>query len=246
MLTDKTISEFLSELKINFSAGQKNKLLLYLDILLEKNKSINITGSKTREDIFIRQILDSLSIFKYFDYKQIPLASELGIIDIGSGGGLPGIPMAIFMEKSNFTLLDSRNKISLFLADIINHLTLKNVRALNGRAEILSREDGYREKFDLVVSRAVGNTRVISELAIPFCAKSGKIIFYKSRKVADEIEGAGKTINLLGAGIEELFEVKVPNLDEYRSLLILKKESNTLYKYPRKYAKIIKTPLICL
>jgi 16S rRNA (guanine527-N7)-methyltransferase len=162
---------------------------------------------------------------------------------VGTGGGLPGIPLAVFLTSSNIILLDSRIKICIFLNQVVAELKLKNAVIVNGRAELLSHESGFRENFDLVVSRALGNVRQVSEITVPFCKTGGRIILYKSKKVHEEINEAKEALNILSAETEEIFETDVPDLNKYRVLLVIKKLKSTLYKYPRKYAKMLKKPL---
>jgi 16S rRNA (guanine527-N7)-methyltransferase len=139
-------------------------------------------------------------------------------------------------------LLDSRKKTGNFLIRTLKELDIKNAEVIIGRAEILSHRESLREKFDLVVARAVANLGILSELTIPFCKIGGRIILYKSKKLKDELSAAEKTISILGGKVADIVRVEIPMLEEYRVLLIIKKEEITLYKYPRKYVRILKIP----
>lgn len=227
-------------MKIKAGISEIEKINLFLDLIIEKNKYLNITGTKEKDQVIIRHFIDCLSIFQYLDKTSRKNLKLKKIIDIGTGGGLPGILLAIFLKNSEIYLLDSKNKIIEFLKTVIDKLGLENTTMLKGRAEDFARAPLYRESFDLVVSRAFGKLSLLSEIAVPFCKIGGRILFYKSRKVFREIEKSKSIILQTGAVIDKIMEVQVPLLDEYRSILILKKERQTLYNYPRKYAKMLK------
>jgi 16S rRNA (guanine527-N7)-methyltransferase len=240
--------EISSELKnilrsLCISTGNKeiNSLLMYLELLYTGNKELNLTGTKDKNMILVRHIFDSLGIFQFFDICGIGKSSRLKIIDVGTGAGLPGIPIAIFLKHSEISLLDSKKKITDFLASTACRLQLLNTRILAGRAEVLANDKEFCGAFDIVTARAVANVSTLAELTIPFCRVGGKAVLYKSRKLYEELAAATPKINALGAKVEDIVDVKIPLLDEYRTLLILKKEFPTLYKYPGKYGKIFKS-----
>jgi len=235
----------LSEINLNFTKEDIVKIEEYIDILLEHNKQTNLVGTKLEQDILIRHVLDSLSIFKYSNYFFIHNNREnFKILDIGTGAGLPGILISIFLKDTHVYLMDKKSKAINFLKETVHKLKLSNVYIIEGSAEILGHDKKYRENFNVVLSRAVGKFNIVCELMLPFCKIGGKIIFYKSKKLNEEIEEYKNIIPILGGRIDKILEVKVPNLDEYRAFLSILKESSTLYKYPRKYAKMIKMPLI--
>ncbi|MBN1298711.1 MAG: 16S rRNA (guanine(527)-N(7))-methyltransferase RsmG [Actinobacteria bacterium] len=212
-------------------------------MLYEGNKHFNITGTKEKDPILTRHIIDSLGIFKYFESNGIDSKSTLRVLDVGTGGGLPGIPVSIFLRNSEFILLDAKGKTIDFLNSVISALGLSNASAIKGRAEIVAHEDIFRESFDIVTSRAMGHAGFLSEIMIPFCRIGGKAIIYKSRKLSEELKGLDKAMEKIGFVLESKTEIKIPFLKEYRVLLVLKKEFSTLYKYPRKYDKMLKMPI---
>jgi len=165
------------------------------------------------------------------------------LLDIGTGAGLPGILLSILLPESEIILLDKSMKKSSFLKESLEILELNNASVLTGRAEELSRKKQYRENFDIVTARAVTKFNILMELAIPFCNINGKIIFYKSKKVFEEIKEHGKAISMLGGEFEELVTVDVPGLEGFRAFLIINKGKRTLLKYPRNFAQIKKNPL---
>jgi 16S rRNA (guanine527-N7)-methyltransferase len=244
MIAEDILIDALEQLKINFTGNHVVKIKKYLDIVDEFNKKINLIGTKEKQEILIRHFIDCLSIFQYLNNNLINRGPALKILDIGTGAGLPGILLAIIMEDKYFYLLDKKEKVIKFLKEIKRELELNNVEILFGEAESFAHNPGYRESFDLVLARAVGKFNIVCELMLPFCKIRGKAIFYKSKKVFNEIENYSSTISILGGDIEGLFEINVPYLEEYRVLLVINKVKSTLYKYPRKYAKILKTPLL--
>jgi 16S rRNA (guanine527-N7)-methyltransferase len=239
MIDQIIINNYILSLGISPEKGDIEKLQTYLEILFEYNKNINLVGTKNRDEILVRHFFDCLSIFNYFNCSDIKIVKPEKLLDIGTGAGLPGILLAIFLKKSEIYLLDSKSKALTFLKKVINILKLDNTHILSGRAEELAHNNKYRENFDIVVSRALAKTSVLTELAVPFCNIGGKAVLYKSKNLTEELRFSNKIIETMGAVIEDIFEVKVPCLEEYRALLILKKVTSTIYKYPRKYGKIL-------
>jgi 16S rRNA (guanine527-N7)-methyltransferase len=239
MLEQSLINNYILSLGICPDEGDIEKLNVYLDILFEYNKNINLVGTKNRNEILIRHFFDCLSIFNFLNCPDIKIIQISKLLDVGTGAGLPGILLSIFLKKSEIYLLDSKNKAITFLKKVVTDLKLDNAVVLSGRAEEIAHDTKYREKFDVVVSRALAKTTVLTELAVPFCKIGGRAILYKSKNLAEELRLSDKIISAMGAEIENILEVKIPGLDEYRALLILKKVSPTIYKYPRKYGKIL-------
>jgi 16S rRNA (guanine527-N7)-methyltransferase len=239
MIEHSIIENYILSLGISPDEGDIENLQAYLDILFEYNKSVNLVGTKNYDEILIRHFFDCLSIFNFLNHPDHKTIKTNTILDIGTGAGLPGILLAIFLKKSNIYLLDSKNKAITFLKIAINSLKLDNAYVLSGRAEELAHNTRYREKFDVVVSRALAKTSILSELSIPFIKIGGRAVLYKSKNLSEELQFSDKIISAVGSEVESIFEVKIPGLDEYRALLILKKVSATIYKYPRKYGKIL-------
>ncbi len=233
----------LKEFGVCFSKIQVKALRKYLDMVYEYNKKINLTGTKDKEGILIRHILDSISLLKYKKEFFTIKGKDKKLLDVGTGAGLPGIPLSILMDNWVFYLLDDSLKKINFLETVVKELNIKNVITLNGRAEQLAKIIDYREAFNVVVSRAVAKYNILVELTIPFCRINGKIIFYKSKKIIGEIKRNRDSVLNLGGRINSLFEVKVPYLNEYRSFLVIKKVKDSPLIYPRSFNKIKKKPL---
>ncbi len=240
---DNSIELSLEELGVGYSYNQINALKAYLEILYKYNKKINLTGTKGKEDILKRHILDSLSLLRHRSEFFKDNCRKQKILDLGTGAGLPGIPLSIFLSESTLYLLENSLKKINFLNAAARELNLKNVRIIRGRAEELGRERNYRGDFDIIMARAVAKINILNELAIPFCKINGKIIFYKSRKINIDIRESKESILKLGGAIDKLLEVRVPYINEYRVFLVISKVKESPDIYPRSFNKIKKNPL---
>jgi len=194
---DSIVKNYVLALGISPDEGGIEKLNLYLDMLFEYNKSINLVGTKNRDEILIRHFFDCLSIFNFLNCPDNKIIKKDKLLDIGTGAGLPGILLSIFLKKSEIYLLDSKNKAIIFLKKVIDILKLDNAHVLSGRAEELAHDNRYREKFDIVVSRALAKTSVLTELAVPFCKVGGRAVFYKSKNLAEELRFSDKIIKII-------------------------------------------------
>lgn len=224
-----------NDINITITEGQIEKFYIYMNELLEWNEKINLTAIEDENEIIIKHFIDSLTIKKYIKDKK-------SMIDIGTGAGFPGIPIAIMNNNINITLLDSLNKRVNFLNNIIQKLELKNVIAIHGRAEDFAKLEKYREKFDIVTSRAVAPFNVLLEYMLPFNKVDGKSISMKGSNV-DEIEDSDKALNELGGKIEKIEKINLPMIEAKRNIIIIKKVKNTPKKYPRKAGIPKKEPL---
>jgi len=166
-------------------------------------------------------------------------------LDLGSGAGLPGILIAIFIKDANIVLIEKNNKKAEFLKFAAEELGLKNVYAVNKPAEEIGRENRYREKFDFCIARAVAKIEILSELIIPFCKINGKIFLYKSSKALEETSKIRSFSKKLGIFKQEIFETEVPRLDEYRAFIVMEKNKVTPLSFPRNYAVIKRESLFC-
>lgn len=236
-------SKFISGLKefnIELSSKQIEQYHQYYELLIEWNSFMNLTAITEWDEVVTKHFIDSLSLIKAvpdLNYKSY------SVIDIGTGAGFPGIPLKIAFPDLKITLMDSLNKRVKFLNEVINNLGLKDVEAVHSRAEELGQNISYRASFDLVVSRAVANMTVLSELCLPFVAKGGKFISYKSSKIDEEYDQAKKAIDILGGKYSSQVEFTLPDSDIYRNLFIIDKVLDTPKKYPRKAGTPAKEPL---
>lgn len=233
-----TLEKGSNDLGISLGQKEKEKFLKYKELLLEWNEKINITAITEDREVDIKHFLDSLTAF---DSEK--LKGNKKIIDIGTGGGFPGLPLKIINDELEVTLLDSLNKRIIFLNEVIENLGLENIDAIHGRAEELSRKEEYREKYDICISRAVASLDTLSEYCLPFVKKGGYFISMKGPEVEDEIKQSKNAINILGGKVECTKIITIPQSDIKHSLIIIKKIRQTPTKYPRGGGKPKKKPL---
>ena len=230
----------LEELNITLTDEQIEQFLQYYEMLVEKNKVMNLTGITEYEEVIQKHFLDSLSLI-----RVIPdIASQkLTVIDLGTGAGFPGIPLKIAFPDLEITLMDSLNKRILFLQEVIDALGLKKVSAVHGRAEEMASNATHRQQYDLCVSRAVSNLAVLTEYCLPFVKKGGLFVSYKSADSDAEIQEGKKAISILGGKLTSVDKFQLPDSDLRRALVCIKKVKDTPKKYPRKAGTPAKLPL---
>lgn len=224
----------LNNLNIGITSEQIQKLETYSNLLQEYNKHTNITAITDQKSIYLKHFFDSLTITKIID-----LTKYQNLLDIGSGGGFPGIVLKIIYPNLHITLLDSNNKKTNFQKYIIDKLNLKNIEAINERAEIYIKNS---PKYDIVTARAVSNLNTLSELSIPFVKQDGYFIAMKG-ELNKELETSINAIKILGGNVEEIIKFNLPIENSERTLIKIKKIKETPQEYPRTYDKIIKKPL---
>lgn len=227
----------LKELNIHLDDTQIGQFIDYYKMLVEKNKVMNLTTITEFSDVIIKHFLDSLSIVKIYR----PLNDK--ILDIGTGAGLPGIPIKIAFPETSIVLMDSLNKRIGFLEEVIEKLNLKKISTIHGRAEDYGKNISYRESFDICTSRAVANLSTLSEYCIPFVNINGSFISYKSGNIRDETNEARRAIEILGGNLVRTKEFDLPLTNMSRSLIQIKKVKKTPDKYPRTAGKPSKEPL---
>lgn len=228
----------LLELGVTLDDHQINQFITYYKMLVEWNEVMNLTAITEYDDVLKKHFVDSLSLIKAYDVSR-----KAKVIDVGTGAGFPGLALKIAYPSLQITLLDSLNKRIQFLNSVIEQLGLTGVDTVHGRAEDFAKPDKLREKYDLCVSRAVANLSTLSEYCLPFVREGGLFISYKSEKISEEIEKAGKAISTLGGKVEGQVEFILPESDIYRNLFIIKKVKKTPSKYPRKAGLPSKEPL---
>lgn len=229
--------EGLNALHIELNDLQKQQFIDYYELLIERNKVMNLTAITEFTEVVQKHFIDSLSLVKVLR----PTSEK--ILDLGTGAGFPGIPLKIAFPETDLVLLDSLQKRLKFLDEVIDKLELKKIQTLHGRAEDYGRDTDYREQFDICVSRAVAKLSSLSEYCIPFVKKGGCFISYKSGKVEEELSMSGKALQILGAKTEKVEHFILPGTDIERTLLLIKKNSTTPRNYPRSAGKPSKEPL---
>lgn len=228
----------LEKLNIELSEEKLNQFLTFYEMLIEKNKVMNLTAITAFEEVIEKHFLDSLSLANSMDLNQ-----NLKVLDLGTGAGFPGIPLKIVFPELEIVLMDSLNKRVLFLQEVIEKLQLSQITAVHGRAEEMARKPEYREQFDLCVSRAVANLASLSEYCIPFVKEGGRFISYKSGEVEEEAAQAKKAVQILGGKISRIQKFTLVGTDLSRSFVWIEKKKKTPKGYPRKAGTPSKSPI---
>ena len=231
------LRKILSENDITCSDEQLMMLIRFYEMLVEKNKVMNLTAITDFEEVAIKHFADSLTIGRAIK----PETQK--IIDVGTGAGFPGIPLKIVYPGIRLTLLDSLNKRLVFLNEVIDELGLKDIETVHARAEEAASKPDYREQYDIVVSRAVANLSTLVEYCLPFASVGGCFISYKGEKAAAELSEAGKAIKILGGGNAVSYDFSLVGTDYSRSLIRIDKISSTPKKYPRAGGKPSSAPI---
>lgn len=242
-MSDRDNSAFLADLKewnLELNETQLMQLEKYYEMLVEKNKVMNLTAITEYEDVLKKHFLDSLALSQLMklDGKKVKL------LDMGTGAGFPGIPLKIAFPELEVTLMDSLNKRIVFLQEVINELGLTGITAVHGRAEEAALKPEYRENFDFCVSRAVARLVSLSEFCLPFVKQGGYFVPYKSGEIKEELQEAKFAIRELGAEYRKTYEYQLPNSDIERTLIQIEKLKQTPKKYPRGGGKPLKQPLL--
>ena len=228
--------EGLLNLKLELTEKQIEQFLIYYEMLIEKNKVMNLTAITEYDEVIEKHFLDSISLCQVYD-----LSKPVTILDMGTGAGFPGIPLKIAFPEVEITLADSLNKRIKFLDEVIEALGLEKVTTVHARAEELARNKEHRESYDVVVSRAVANLSTLGEYCIPFVKQGGCFISYKSGEVEEEVENAKKGIKILGGQIKDIYKFNLS--DQKRSFITIEKIKTTPKTYPRKAGTPAKMPL---
>lgn len=228
----------LEKWKIPFSGIQQEQLSIYYEMLVEKNKVMNLTAITEFEDVLEKHFLDSIAVACY-----VNLTDQLSLIDLGTGAGFPGMPLKIMFPNLKFTLADSLNKRIVFLNEVIDELKLEGITTIHGRAEDLASDKNYRERYDYCVSRAVANLSTLSEYCLPFVKVGGTFISYKSGEIEEELTAAKKAIFLLGGQMSKVVPFQLEGTDISRSFVMIEKVKKTSRAYPRKSGIPSKKPL---
>lgn len=236
--------EKITEGAVILSDKQLSMFEQYYEMLVEKNKVMNLTAITEREEVILKHFIDSLAIAGYVKLWEKPYT----LIDVGTGAGFPGVPLKIAFPNLRVTLFDSLNKRIKFLQEVMDALSLQGVDeescvAIHGRAEEGARKKELRGQFDFAVSRAVANMAVLAEYCIPFVKQDGYFISYKTETVDEEIKQAKKAISLLGGAYEKTEKLLLSDSDIKRSFVFIKKKKPTPNVYPRKAGTASKQPL---
>lgn len=240
----RTIEEdFIQQLSlfgITLSSDQLEKFRKYYGNLIKWNEVMNLTTITGEKEVYSKHFLDSLSIVGLIPPQSF---ENLSVIDIGTGAGFPGLPIAIAFPDVQVTLVDSLQKRVRFLEETTQLLGIENVQVVHARAEDHARIESEREKYDIAVSRAVAKLNVLAEYCLPFVRKGGYFIAYKAEKIKEEMEEGKKAVNILGGRVDQVISFQLPGTDYGRTLVQVIKDNHTSGKYPRKAGTPAKDPL---
>ena len=228
-----------AEAGIPLTAEQIGQFSVYHEMLLDWNTRMNLTALTAPEDVAVKHIIDSLTA-----YDAALFDGARTLIDVGTGAGLPGIPLAVYAPHLTVTLLDSLNKRVRFLTEVTAAMGLQNVRCIHARAEEAARTAEHRAAYDIAVSRAVARLPVLLEYTLPFVRVGGTLLALKGRAYAEEQKEARRAAEVLGGGRITARPVHLPGLDDVRAILTVTKERQTPAAYPRGGGAPTRRPLL--
>lgn len=228
----------LGQLNISYDDEIIKKYRLYMEGILDWNEKVNLTSITCRDEFIIKHYIDSVMCVPCKEFQNAER-----IIDVGTGGGFPGIPLALAAPDKEFVLMDSLNKRIKIINELCSEIGIDNVTAVHARAEELARNKNHREGYDLCVSRAVANLSTLSEYCLPFIKKGGYFLSYKGPDSEQEVKDAKKAISILGGKIERKEKASLESFDLEHKIIFIKKIKDTPAKFPRKAGTPSKEPL---
>jgi len=230
------VAQGAEELNITLPPVAEAAFRAYYDFLEKRGQDVNLTSITGVEEVARLHFLDSIALLNAISFK------DAKVIDIGSGAGFPGIPLKIAEPSLDLTLLDATGKKVLFLTEICEMLGIK-ASYIKARAEETAHENEKREQYDIAVARAVARLNILCELCLPFVRIGGSFIAMKTIGSDDEVAEARNAIKTLGAETQANFYYKIPGTDIFHRAVLIQKTSKTPGEYPRRFAKIQKSPL---
>ena len=229
---------YLSQYGISVSDDQISQLDTYYEMMVETNKSLNLTAITEFDEVIVKHYIDSVTIV-----RDIDMSGKKSLIDVGTGAGFPGMVLKIIFPELTITLFDSLQKRLNFLEEVISTLGLKDISTYHGRAEEAGHIQTMREQYDICVSRAVANLPVLCELCLPFVKTGGTFVAYKSDKGSSEVEASAHALSVLNSSVVKEDEFTLPDSDMVRDLVIISKDGSCPKAYPRKPGTPSKKPL---
>ena len=226
-----------ARLGIHLTAQQLWMFETYTSLLLDWNKRVNLTAITDPVEIAIKHYLDSLLCL------TVEMPRDAKAIDVGTGAGFPGLPLKIVRPDLNLTLLDATKKKLVFLDAVCSELGFLDVQLVHARAEEAGREVAYRERYNVVLSRAVTNMTALAEYCLPLAAVGGFLLAQKGPDVTEELEAGRNAIETLGGRVEHKIEKVVPMSDYRRTLILVRKVAPTPDRFPRPQKEISAKPL---
>ena len=223
----------LSDLNLSIGEERIGQFSTYSSLLKEWNENINLTAIVDDDGIAVKHFLDSV-----LPLAHVKVEEGASLADVGTGAGFPGLPIKILRPDLRVTLIDSLQKRIRFLDAVCKDLDLKDVTCVHGRAEELGKDSSYREQFDVLVSRAVANLKVLCEYCLPFVKAGGIFVALKAQDLDEELAEAKPMIGTLGGKVEAVIDAPLPQSDMIRKLVVISKTSPTPPQFPRRANKI--------
>lgn len=239
LMNEQEFKSALNDKGIKLNNFQMEQFKNYYELLVEWNQKVNLTAITDKIEVYLKHFYDSITAAFYYDFTK-----KFHMCDIGAGAGFPSIPLKICFPQIQISIVDSLKKRIEFLELLGKELALKNVSFYHGRAEDFGKDHNFREKFDVVIARAVARMSVLNELCLPLAKLDGVFIAMKGSQGKDELENSEKSVNILGGNLSSLNEFLLPIENSERSIVIIKKVKNTPKKYPRKAGTPNKNPIV--
>lgn len=237
---NKISKSFIDCIGIELSENQCHSFFDFMNLLVEKNKIMNLTAITNPGEIIIRHFVDSSILIKIYGEKTF---DSKKLIDVGTGAGFPGLPLAIVCPKAKFVLSDTLGKRIDFLREVLEKIKTDNVELIKARAEDLGKDVKYREKFDYSISRAVSNISVLAEYTLPFVRVGGKALLFKMDDCDSELKEGGKSISILGGKFHVKHSYDLIQGEPKRCILEIEKIKPTPKQFPRKAGTPLKEPI---
>lgn len=233
-------AEELANYGFKLSSKQKEQFATYYNKLIEFNKKVNLTRITDKNEVYLKHFFDSITpLLEFSDLFK----GEKSLCDVGAGAGFPSLPIKILCPDLSITIVDSLGKRLKFLDELVSDLSLDKVTLVHSRAEDAGQNKNLREKFDLVTGRAVARMGVLSEYCLPLAKVDGYLVALKGPKAQDELAEAKNAIEVLGGSVKEVKELTLPDTDDERTLIVVKKVKATPKKYPRQAGTPNRKPL---
>ncbi|MDU7062699.1 MAG: 16S rRNA (guanine(527)-N(7))-methyltransferase RsmG [Lactobacillus paragasseri] len=233
-------AEELANYGFKLSSKQKEQFATYYNKLIEFNKKVNLTRITDKNEVYLKHFFDSITpLLEFSDLFK----GEKSLCDVGAGAGFPSLPIKILCPDLSITIVDSLGKRLKFLDELVSDLSLDKVTLVHSRAEDAGQNKNLREKFDLVTGRAVARMSVLSEYCLPLAKVDGYLVALKGPKAQDELAEAKNAIEVLGGSVKEVKELTLPDTDDERTLIVVKKVKATPKKYPRQAGTPSRKPL---
>lgn len=233
-------AEELANYGFKLSSKQKEQFATYYNKLIEFNKKVNLTRITDKNEVYLKHFFDSITpLLEFSDLFK----GEKSLCDVGAGAGFPSLPIKILCPDLSITIVDSLGKRLKFLDELVSDLSLDKVTLVHSREEDAGQNKNLREKFDLVTGRAVARMSVLSEYCLPLAKVDGYLVALKGPKAQDELAEAKNAIEVLGGSVKEVKELTLPDTDDERTLIVVKKVKATPKKYPRQAGTPNRKPL---